>query len=257
MSEQTDISEETAAGKWHDEIAPAIQSVMDRMQDPTDFRVFPQSVLAIDDAATDPYHVSHSARWCLTSGVNHLHALKTLVVDDQMLHSAAAYGLARGALENLGAGFWILHPHERAVRVEHDLRWWTTNFKDQERATGSLNGRPTLTARLDRVEALARSANCDLTKIRNGYSSTEAMKYSNDHSSATRSHLVWQVCSGFAHGRPWANIAMNVMEQQPTDDAGVSLVRLTADHRRLLAATMPAMKLLEDLLRLYRDRSAA
>lgn len=257
VSEHREITEDMATAKWHTEIAPAIQSVMDRLQDPTDFHVVPQSILADDDTATDPYHLSHSARWCLNSGVNHLHALKTLVVDDQMLHSAASYGLARGALENLGAGFWILHSDIRAVRVERGLRWWTKNFKDQERATNTISNRPPLAAKLDRVEALARIATCDLTKIRSGYSSTEAMTYADDHSTASRPYLIWQVCSGFAHGRPWANIGMNAMEQRPTADAGVSLVRLTADHRRLLAVTMPAMKLLEDLLRLYRDRSRA
>ncbi len=244
-----------AVGKWHEEIAPAIQSVMDRLQDPADFSIAPQSVLANDDTATDPYQLSHTARWCLNSGVNHLHALKTLVVDDQTLHSAAAYGLARGALENLGAGFWILHSDDRAVRIEHGLRWWTKNFKDQERATKTIANRPPLAAKLDRIEALAQAANCDLTKIRNGYSSTDAMTYADDHSTASRPYLIWQVCSGFAHGRPWANIGMNAMEQRPTQDAGVSLIRLTADHKRLLTVAMPAMHLLEDLLRLYRDRS--
>lgn len=255
VGEHIDVTEEMAEAKWHAAIAPAIQSVMDRLQDPTDFQVSAESTFADDDAATDPYHLSHSARWCLNSGVNNLHALKTLVVDDRMLHSAAAYGLARGALENLGAGFWILHSDDRAKRIEHGLRWWSKNFKDQERATRTIPNRPPLAMKLNTIEALATAGNCDLTKIRSGYSSTEALTYCDDHSTASRPYLVWQVCSGFAHGRPWANIGMNAMEQRPTEDEQVLLVRLTADHRRLLAVTMPAMHLLEDVLRLYRDRS--
>lgn len=244
-----------AEAKWHREIAPAIQAVMDRLQDPSDLQVSPQSVMADDDRATDPYQLSHSARWCLNSGVNHLHALKTLVVDARALHSSASYGLARGALENLGAGFWILHSDNRAIRIEHSLRWWAKNFKDQELATKTMSNRTPLSAKLDRVEALAREADCDLTMIRKGYSSTEALTYADGHSTALRPLLIWQVCSGFAHGRPWAALAMNEMDRRPTEASGVSLVRFTADHTRLLAVTMLAMHLLEDVLRLYQDRS--
>ncbi|SLL18420.1 Uncharacterised protein [Mycobacteroides abscessus subsp. abscessus] len=256
MSEQPGITEEIAEAKWHREIAPAIQAVMDRLQDPSDLQVSTQSVMADDDTATDPYQLSHSARWCLNSGVNHLHALKTLVVDARALHSSASYGLARGALENLGAGFWILHSDNRATRIEHSLRWWTTNFRDQERATKTMSSRPPLAAKLDRVEALARAAACDLSKIRNGYSSTEALTYADTNSTALKPYLIWQICSGFAHGRPWAALVMNEMEQRPTEASGISLVRFTADHTRLLAVAMPAMHLLEDVLRLYQHRSA-
>ncbi|WP_158022896.1 hypothetical protein [Mycobacteroides abscessus] len=256
MSEQFGITEEMAGATWHQEIAPAVQIVMDRLQDPTDFRVSSESVLAEDDTATDPYHLSHSARWCLNSAVDHLHALKTLVVDARALHSSASYGLARGALENLGAAFWILHSDDRAIRIEHSLRWWAKNFKDQELATKTMSNRTPLSAKLDRIEALAREAACDLSKIRNGYSSTEALTYADTNSTASNPYLIWQICSGFAHGRPWAALAINEMEKRPTEAPGISLVRFTADHTRLLAITKLTMHLLEDVLRLYQDRSA-
>ncbi|WP_157931456.1 hypothetical protein [Mycobacteroides abscessus] len=256
MSEQFGITEEMAEAKWHGEIATAIQAVVDRLEDPSGLQVAPQSVMADDDVATDPYQLSHSARWCLNSAVNHLHALKTLVVDARALHSSASYGLARGALENLGAAFWILHSDDRAIRIEHSLRWWTTNYKDQERATKTMSNRPPLAAKLDRIEALARAASCDLSKIRNGYSSTEALTYADTNSTASNPYLIWQICSGFAHGRPWAALAMNEMEKRPTEAPGISLVRFTADHTRLLAVTKLTMHLLEDVLRLYQDRSA-
>ena len=57
--------------------------------------------------------------------------------------------------------------------------------------------------------------------------------------------MAWQVCSGFAHGRPWANIGMNEMETHSTADEGVSLVRLTSDDKRMLAVTLPAFHLMD------------
>ena len=50
---------------------------------------------------------------------------------------------------------------------------------------------------------------------------------------------------------------MNAMASRPSDDEGVKLVRLTSDPRRILSVTFPAMRLLEDLLRVYQERSQA
>lgn len=255
VSEQPEITEELAEVKWHRELAPAIEAVMDRLQDPSEFQVSPRSVLGDDDMATAPYQLSHSARWCLKSGVDHLHALKTLIVDARVLHSSASYGLARGALENIGAGFWILHSDDPAIRIAHSLRWWAKNFKDQELATKTIPSRTPLAVKLDRIEALGRATSCDLAMIRKRYTSSEVLEYVDTNSTASRPHLIWQICSGFAHGRPWADLLMNEMEQRPTEASGISLARFTADHTRLLTVAMPAMHLLEDLLRLYRDRS--
>lgn len=251
--ESRGLSDQQVTAKWS-EIAHLIEVISTRIEDPNDFTVHPSSDLAEDNAASKPYHLSHCAQWCLNAGVDNLHALKMLVVGNGALHSTAPYNLARGALENFGAGFWMLHPSDRKVRVERGLRWWSKNFKDQHRASRGLTNHTPLTSRLDSLSSLAEAAECDLTRIRDGYSSTEALKYSQEHSSANGPYLVWQVCSGFAHGRPWANIAMNAMENRGSPEEGVALVRLTTDHKRLLAVTLPAMHLLTDSLRLYQDQ---
>jgi hypothetical protein len=115
----TELTDDMVAAKWQ-EIAPLIELVTARIQDPDDFTVQPGSQLAEDDADSHPYEVSHCARWCLNAGVDHLHALKLLVIDDNLIHAAASYSLARGALENFAAGFWVLHSDEPAVRIEVD-----------------------------------------------------------------------------------------------------------------------------------------
>jgi hypothetical protein len=251
-----ELTDEMVAAMWA-EIASQIEAAKARLEDPEDFVVEPSSQLAKDDIATNPYQVSHCARWCLNAGVDHLHALKSLVIDGGLVHSSAPYGLVRGALENFGAGYWILHPKQRSVRITRGLRWWAENFKDQERATKgrSLANYNPLDPKIAKLVSRAAGAHCNTTTIKGGYSSTAVMQYADKHSSARNPHLVWQLCSGFAHGRPWASLGMNEMHTHPGSEDGVALVRLTSDHKRILGVTVPAVRLLEDLSHLHEKRS--
>lgn len=95
------------------------------------------------------------------------------------------------------------------------------------------------------------------TTIKGGYTGIAVMQYANKYLSASNPHLVWQICSGFAHGRPWASLGMNETQMQPGSEAGVALIGLTSDRKRILAVTMPGMHLMEDFLRLYLERSQA
>lgn len=250
------LSEEAVMAKWA-EMAPLIDVVMNRIQNPDEFIVEPTSQLAEDDRATNPYQLSHCARWCLNAGVDHLHALKSLVIDGSVIHSAAPYTLVRGALENYGAGFWMLHPPDRPTRVERGLRWWAKNFKDQEKATKGQPNHSPRQPKIAKLVALANAAGCDSRQVKDGYFSTDVLQYADMHSSALpQPYLIWQICSGFAHGRPWASLGMNRMESQPGHEEDVLLFRLTSDYTRLLAVTLPAIHLMTDFLRLYEESAS-
>jgi len=260
MSEPDPLTEEEVHAKWA-EIAELIEVMTTRVQTPDEFAVHPNSDLAADDAASSPFHTSHAARWCLNAGVDHLHALKSLVIDAGRIHSSASYGLVRGALENFGAGYWVLHPNDQTSRVERALRWWAKNFRDQDTATKDL-ALPNYTAlevKIERLVEIGQRAGCDPHEVRTqNYFSTRVLKYATKHSSASNPLLIWQLCSGFAHGRPWASLGMNEMKRGSDDpEDGVSQVRLTADHKRMLAVTLPAFHLMTDLVRLMQDRSRA
>ncbi|ANI39575.1 hypothetical protein MYVA_2398 [Mycolicibacterium vaccae 95051] len=161
-------------------------------------------------------------------------------------------------MENFGAGFWILHPADPITRIEHGLRWWLKNVRDSDNAVRDL-ARPDyqpLQRRLERIIDIGLAAGCDLQALNNRYFSTPVMEYANHHSSASNPQLIWKICSGFAHGRPWASIGMNHMERNGNDDErGVSEVRFTSDHKRLLGVALPAFRLMTDLVRLMQDRS--
>jgi hypothetical protein len=256
MPEPESLTEEMVYAKWA-EIAEAVEVITTRIQTPDEFAVEANSELAADDAASNPYQISHAARWCLNAGVDHLHALKSLVVDARRIHAYGSYGLVRGALENFGAGFWILHPNDPSIRIEHGLRWWMKNFRDQDTATRDrdLSNYKPLGPKLARITQIGKEAGCASAGLRDRYISTSVLEYATTHSTPTNPLLVWQACSGFAHGRPWAPMAMNEMQRGSDIAEGVTQMRFTTDHRRLLAITLPAYLLMGDLLRLIQDRA--
>jgi hypothetical protein len=259
MPEPESLTDEMVEAKWS-EVAALIEVMTTRIQTPDEFEVHPNSELAADDVASSPYQTSHAARWCLNAGVDHLHALKSLVVDADRIHSSASYGLVRGALENFAAGYWVLHPSDQTSRVEHALRWWAKNFRDQDTATGDLDlpKHTRLEVKLEKILQVGQRAGCDPNQLRaNNYFSTRVLQYATEHSTAKNPLLIWRLCSGFAHGRPWASLGMNEMERGSDIAEGVSQVRFTTDHKRLLAVALPSFHLMTDLVRLMHDRSKA
>ena len=250
------FTDEMAAAKW-EEIAPLIEVLIKRIQDPADFVIEEGSELALDDVASNPYHVSHCVRWGLNAGIEHLHAVKTLVIDAKLIHTAADYTLIRGAIENLAAAYWVLHPSDRNQRVIRALRWMAKNYKDQNTAITDhpqAGGAPWAET-LPKLLAIGQPLGCTTGQLGAGYSSTEAVTYADGHSDAGYALIAWRICSGFAHGRPWASLGMNDLQKTPSGTEGVWSVTMTSDHRRILAMLLPAMILAQDLLRLLAQRS--
>jgi len=70
--------------------------------------VQPGSELGEDDRATDYLHVSHMVTTSLIHAVDHLHALRTLLVDARVLHTSADFTLIRSGLENAATAVWLM-----------------------------------------------------------------------------------------------------------------------------------------------------
>lgn len=238
-------------------MAPLIDRMAERIQDPDDFQISPGSSLSGDDAKSNPYCVSHAARMCLVSGVDHLHAAKSLVVDLQLLHGSAVYSLVRGSLENLAAAFWILHPTSRNHRIERTLRWHARNFNEQLLALEPLGLADEMTRneKLARLDAVATPRGISKADVHNGYRSSTVVKYAEIHSHSSDPLLPWQICSGFAHGRPWAVFGMSAQEAYETSDPGMVNLKLTSDLSRVLYPTISAVHLMTDVVRLLQQRS--
>lgn len=243
--------------KWA-EMAPLIDVMMTRVGTRDEFPVEPGSSLAGDDRASDPYRVSYVVMQGLTAGVDHMHAVKTLVVDQQVLHLAAPSSLSRGALENLATAYWVLSPSRRKDRVERALRWHYKNYDDQHKALDvrglSIATREEHFAKVDRV---ALQNGLDPKSLRRGYFSTTVVKYCEEQLPDEVPEGIlfpWQLCSGFAHGRPWAYLGASKREVVGDDGNGVANVRLTSDLSIALFPLLAAMHLLEALLRPHRQR---
>lgn len=258
VSEDDDaaVPEEQVVAKWL-EIAPGIDKMAQRIADPDDFSVSDGSSLSGDDKKSAPYCVSHAVRACLVSGVDHLHAAKSLVVDLEMLHASAVYSLVRGSLENLSASFWILHPSTRNDRIERTLRWHARNFNEQLIALEPLGvaDQESREAKLVKLDAVATTRGISTAGVRDGYRSSTAVKYVEGHSANSAPLLPWQICSGFAHGRPWAVLGMSEQEQLPTAEPGVFNLKLTSDLSRVLYPTLSAFRLMVDVVKLLQQRS--
>lgn len=237
--------------------ASDIDRMMDRVNDPTDFAVSPGSSLAGDDRASDPYQVSHAVQMCIVAGVDHLHAMKSLLIDLNVLHSAAPFTLVRGALEIFSSALWILHPAKRNVRVERVLRWHAKNFHDQHPALESLDMSDAATkkAKYARLAEIA-SRRAIVADVKGGYRSTEAVTYADTNAPTSKPLLSWQMCSGYAHGRPWVYLGMADEEMfQDTDEPGVLKARVTSDPGKLLYPSLHAQWLMKDLVDLVERRA--
>lgn len=253
------VSESDIESKWL-EMSPLIDRMMERVGTRGEFSVASGSSLAGDDRASDPYQTSHALQMCLTAGVDHLHALKELVLGRGVVHVAAPASLARGALENFGVAYWILGPADRSERILRTLKWHAKNAKDGSTALAplpSMNGL-SLEQKLAKLYAVASRRGLLNKDVKAGYSSTEAVTYAEVSAPDLPLGVVlpWRLCSGFAHGRPWAYLgSLNRVEERSETDPDVVNVQLTSDLSKVLYPSLAALQLLERYLRLYERRS--
>ena len=120
-----------------------------------------------------------------------------------------------GPRSESATGLWILTPSKRALRVERTLRWHVKNVTDQHSALDRLNlpTNRTKEEKLAQLQATMSAAAASVPpRFRNGYTATEVLRYADETNPDRETNaflsdsLVWQLCSGFAHGRPWASL---------------------------------------------------
>jgi len=222
----------------------------------------PGTPLAGDDRATRPFQLSHAVQLLLNAGIDNLNGVRHLTFGrpdhdhggQMILHQAAHYVLARGAIENFATALWMLGPRRRAVRVERLVRWHIQNVNDSHSATDRF-GVPAPKERGPRLSELESIALASLgqlpPRLRRGYSTTDVVRYVDELRPSTglmSTHFIWQLCSGFAHARPWAHLTFLERDLQPTPDPDVLHARLTSSMGRALFAPKHALELCDTLL---------
>src|SRR4051794_35524272 len=73
----------------------------------------PGSDLLADDEATAYVQTSHIVQAHVAYAVDHLNALRALIVDAELIPMGAGFTLIRAAIENACAVVWLLGPDER------------------------------------------------------------------------------------------------------------------------------------------------
>lgn len=104
------------------------------------------SVLAADDAATNPYQIGHLVGYCLMQAEDALHAIVGLVRSEEgyiSLPVLALYPLIRSVIESSAQALWLMGPDSRKHRVTRLLQSRHDEFKYEKSLMQSvLDGMP-------------------------------------------------------------------------------------------------------------------
>ncbi|GAB3968893.1 hypothetical protein V1634_20305 [Plantactinospora veratri] len=242
------------------QILTQLDSWLDRL-DPEGPRsgVAAESDLGRDDQIADPFQLSFAARHSLSYAVDHLHMLRSTLRDAGVIHMYAPYSLVRGAMENGSAAVWMLAPDSQPKRLMRRLRLATLDIANGERVKDliGVTGPRTLNERRDRVRQVARAAGLDPKEALRHVSYSEIVTAAGSHTSIgeKQARLVWNMCSGVAHGDFWSTISVTDNVELPGAPEGIAHLHVTADVRKLALVTFFAAQMVQQAWRLFAQRS--
>lgn len=224
--------------------------------------VQPHSELADTDTATAPYQTSHAVTSALSHGIDHLHCLKSLLVEARMMHTYAPFSLLRSAIENLSAAVWLLSPTDPALRAQRRLQLAVADARRGEEV-GTMLGIPPnrpLAVRLEEMAAAAERAGVRRDVVLGGTISFGRIVRDAGAETKIGSDLtvaIWKLCSGITHGQTWASLSLldrTLVPSVGSDDEGVQTYRLSAPERGLVSVTQVVVLVGHEAWRLYDRR---
>lgn len=176
--------------------------------------VEPGSSLSGDDAKVPTLQVSSAAYQCFTHAVDHLHAVQALLFEAKVIHTYAPYSLLRAAVEAAGEAIWLLEPSSRQERIRRCLKRAYENVskgKEFMELSGLQPSGRSHAERVREIRDLATQHGLDPNDVCGRWSTQRQLKYVDevvgDDDEALAQNL-WQICSGFAHGREWATLGL-------------------------------------------------
>jgi hypothetical protein len=163
------------------------------------------SSLMGDDNATDPYYLSHAAWGGISSAVDHLNTLKTMIMDAKVLHIYSPFTIIRAAIENASTAVWLLAPTSRDERVLRRLRLADADFVNMEKLADLLGATPVRTLdqkrdKLRKIAAKRKIAEDLFIKKRPGYEEIVGLAGDATAVSGKVGKVVWKSGSAVAHG---------------------------------------------------------
>lgn len=218
------------------------------------------SPLAGDDRTAHPHKVSQAAYRALEAATEHLDALRALILGARLMHPHAPYTLIRAAIETGSAAVWLLTPTTRSERTIRSLKLTVRDAMDAATVSAEtgMPMRRSLEERWAEIDRLAQAIRGgSVTRLRPP-SSTEIVRAADAASSSPIRVLTpWRICSGFAHGRLWATLAILPREVVDLPTPGDIGLKVTNSLDRLIWATMAAVDVINLGLDLYRTRAAS
>ena len=181
----------------------------------------PGSLLDAIDTMTEPLQTSHLLGYLLHTAIDHLHALKSQLVEAKSQHTFAPFTLIRGAIEASSTALWILQDDvplnvaRRSLTLEH------MNLADQRRATRTVDPEADYDEdRLEMLRGVLRRNGIERQEVKDPVQFTKIIQKSAECFALPNSYLTWQMCSAAAHGRPWARQHLTLFDVH--DDDGFS-----------------------------------
>jgi hypothetical protein len=228
-----------------------------RFRDSVDSWIVPaKSQIAADDSLSSPHNVSHNVANALVSAIDHLHTLDSIMLGAGASHTLAPFSLIRGAIESAAQAAWIASPTDQSERVFRSISLSLKVAKDRETAYKELAAQhPQPNATLPNFND-DKAKLCDILKkagISSNLvlpSSTQILKDVRGLVPTTSVLSVWQLCSGFAHGRRWASDAVLKPKSVTTLPGGV----IAKEQRPTMRLTVWTMTAAMDLTRFSIDR---
>ncbi len=229
-------------------------------------QVHRDSRLASDDALTDPYQVSHAVAISIGAALDHLLALRALIIDAGSLPMAAPFTLTRAALESAAQAVWLLAPPEQSVRVRRRLQMAVRDARERDQLAktlmGSRHDAAALSERLERFASLAERAGLNRTVLDGHFPGFGRMVHeAGSHADINPEYVraLWQIGSGYAHGQSWPFLTVGTLDEMARQiDGDVGQYLVTADVPTVFTITSAAVMILNEALMLReRHRNAA
>ncbi|GAB3147396.1 hypothetical protein GCM10027290_30610 [Micromonospora sonneratiae] len=216
------------------------------------------SILAVADAAAAPFTVSHYAARHLDFAIDHLTAIRALIVKADMLPTYAAFTLLRAAVENLGSAMWLISGKDATERVLRALQTQYRDAMDFQKADALLEPHfPELTrsdgigGRLDQVRAVAGRNNLSMVKVKKKDPWNQIVRSLGfDDKTADMAENLWKSCSACAHGDEWAYTLMD-FEELPGSTAGIVRLKIAPPPAMLASMLSLTLTMAEHVLDLY------
>lgn len=220
------------------------------------------SALALDDERIPHYAVSSYAHGQLSVAIGCVAALKQMILREsedkiEMLSGPfGAYALLRNSLDTAAVALWLLEPMNGTLRVKRRLQLGVDEAGKAaalRQTMGHRTNKAERRARLKQVAAVAGLGAWNPLKHELPTMTSILENLERHHTNSVFPWLaVWQLSSGHAHGKQWAQIASNEIEEiENTRTETGAQFRMTIRYGMLAAVLHETVQLIETAGTLY------